>query len=139
AQDLERLQRVLSEADARVEDDALLFYPRGSPGLAPLVEPAQELVDRIAARRQRDRAIRRDREAVHRDEVRVRCRRDLEHRGRRQSSDVVDDRGAELERTARDLGMIGIDTDPRRERYLRELPDEPLEDRREPRPFLVRR
>ena len=66
-------------------------------------------------------------------------RRKLDHGGRRQPADVVDEIGAARERAARRLDVVGVDAEPRPQQLAAIAVDEAAERGLEPRPFFVGR
>ncbi len=80
AQQPQRLQRVLAEADAGIEHDAREIEPCALPFADALLEPSLDGGRRILIRRQHARLVGGHAEVVHRDEVGAARRGELDHR-----------------------------------------------------------
>ena len=101
----------LAEADPGIEADVLLGDPRCHRDRQPILEKPRHLADDVVVARL---DLHRARLALHVHEADVRAGIG-DHAGERrvgpQRGDVVDERDAELERPARDLGLRGVDRD----------------------------
>ena len=62
----------------------------------------------------------------------------IDHRGRCQSADIVDDVDTAIQRLGGDLGMVGVHAQQGSQRRRPVLVDESLQDRGQPQPLLFR-